>query len=158
MIWSHSINYKTKLRKLQQINRLVSMMMAPARRSTPTRALELINNLMPLDIYLHELSLKAYNQHKQLYELDWAGKHPTHKTRIGHLYFWQTPNGETLGELEILDTTRYKAEERDYNIIINNLDGRNKPKLSQINIYTDGSKTDTGTGSGYVIMKGKHTV
>ena len=54
MIWSHTINYKTKLRKLQQINRLVSMIMAPARRSTPTRALELINNLMPLDIYLHE--------------------------------------------------------------------------------------------------------
>ena len=56
MTWSHSINQKTKLRKLTQINRLASMMMAPARRSTPTRALELINHLMPLDIYLHCLT------------------------------------------------------------------------------------------------------
>ena len=56
MTWSHSINQKTKLRKLTQINRLASMMMAPARRSTPTRALELINHLMPLDMYLHFFS------------------------------------------------------------------------------------------------------
>ena len=59
MIWSHSINYKTKLNKLQQINRLASMMMAPARRSTPTKALEIINKLMSLDIYLHQISLTA---------------------------------------------------------------------------------------------------
>ena len=62
------------------------MMMAPARRSTPTKALEIINNLMPLDIYLHQISLTAYNRHKDLYVLTWPGKHPKHKTRIGHLY------------------------------------------------------------------------
>ena len=56
MCWSHSINQKTKFKKLQQINRLVSMMMAPARRSTPTKALEVINNIMPLDLYLHPVS------------------------------------------------------------------------------------------------------
>ena len=51
MVWSHSINTKAKIKKLQQINRLATMMMAPARRSTPTKALEIINNLIPLDIY-----------------------------------------------------------------------------------------------------------
>ena len=50
MVWSHNINQKGKLKKLLQINRLASMLMAPARRSTPTKALELINNLQPLDI------------------------------------------------------------------------------------------------------------
>ena len=80
MTWSHSINQKTKLRKLTQINRLASMMMAPARRSTPTRALELINHLMPLDIYLHCLSLQAYNRHKEEFVLTWTGKNPKYPT------------------------------------------------------------------------------
>ena len=125
------------------------MMMAPARRSTPTKALEIINNLMPLDIYLHQISLTAYNRHKDLYTLTWPGKHPTHKTRIGHLYFWKELNEKLLGQKEIMDSINYSKEETNYFINIDGIQGRQKPKLSQINIYTDGS---------YLIMKGKHTL
>ena len=132
MIWSHSINYKAKLNKLQQINRLASMMMAPVRRSTPTKALEIINNLMPLDIYLHQISLTAYNRHKDLYALTWPGKHPTHKTRIGHLYFWEKLNEQMLGQKEILDTTKYSKDGSNYQVTIDGAQGRQKPKLSQI--------------------------
>ena len=60
------------------------MMMAPARRSTPTKALELINNLQPLDIYLHCLSLQAYNRHKKEYELNWTGRNPKYHSLTGH--------------------------------------------------------------------------
>ena len=64
MVWSHNINQKNKLKKLMQINKLASMMMAPARRSTPIKALELINNLQPLDIFLHTQSIQSYNRQK----------------------------------------------------------------------------------------------
>ena len=113
---------------------------------------------MPLDLYLHQLSLIAYNRNKDLYKLTWAGKHPTHKTRIGHLLFWKTLSEAALGELEPKDAIKQKVEERLYNINIDPNTGRNKPKLSQINIYTDGSKTQLGTGGGFVIMKGRQTL
>ena len=41
-------------------------------------------------------------------------------------------------------------------MIINEKKGRKGPQLSQINVYTDGSKNRTGTGAGYVIMIGKN--
>ena len=41
------------------------------------------------------------------------------------------------------------------NKIIDEENGRKKPKLSQINVFTDGSKTRHGVGAGYIIMKGK---
>ena len=39
---------------------------------------------------------------------------------------------------------------------MNDVSGRQKPKLSQINVYTDGSKTSQGTGAGFVELKGKN--
>ena len=158
IIWSHNINFKTKLNKLKQINRLASMMMVPARRSTPTKALELINNLMPLDLFLHNQAVKAFNRHKKEYKLDWEGKNPNRPTLVGHRLFWANLSNRLLGNLEAGDTTIPRELENEFIVNINDDSGREKPKLSQINVFTDGSKTDTGVGAGYVIMKGKHTV
>ena len=36
--------------------------------------------------------------------------------------------------------------------------GRAKPTLSEINVYTDGSKTNQGAGAGFVIIAGKSKV
>ena len=158
IIWSHNINFKTKLNKLKQINRLASMMMVPARRSTPTKALEIINNLMPLDLFLHNQAVKAYNRHKKEYKLDWEGRNPNRPTLVGHRLFWANLSNRLLGKLEATDTIVPKVLENDFKVIIDDDQGREKPKLSQINVFTDGSKSDTGVGAGYVVMKGKHTV
>ena len=76
MVWGHNINQKNKLKKLVQINRLASMMMGPARRSTPTKAVEVINNQQPLNIYLRCRSLKTYKRRKEHYQLSWTGRNP----------------------------------------------------------------------------------
>ena len=49
-------------------------------------------------------------------------------------------------------------KDKNYWITINNKKGRTKPIPSQINVYTDGSKTEQGAGSGYVILSGKEVV
>ena len=51
-----------------------------------------------------------------------------------------------------------KVLENDFQVIIDDDLGREKPKLSQINVFTDASKSATGVGAGYVVMKGKHTI
>ena len=131
------------------------MMIAPARRSTPTKALELIHNLQLLDLYLHNQSLQAFNRHKTCYELDWKGKNPTHQHLQGHLLFWTDLNHKLVKGLEPSDCITDKETPQHYKVTIHDTLGRNRPKLSQYNIFTDGSKTTQGTGAGYVIMKGK---
>ena len=72
--------------------------------------------------------------------------------------FWANLSKRILGNLEAGDTIIPKELENEFIVNINDDTGREKPKLSQINVFTDGSKTDTGVGAGYVIMKGKNTV
>ena len=48
---------------------------------------------------------------------------------------------------------QYSLEE--YSVRIDNIKGRNRPTTSEINIYTDGSKTKLGAGSGFVILGNK---
>ena len=42
--------------------------------------------------------------------------------------------------------------------MINNKKGKTKPIPSQLNVYSEGSKTKQGDGSGYVILSGKDRV
>ena len=63
-----------------------------------------------------------------------------------------------LGDLEALDSIDPVALHNEFDITINSESGREKPKLAQINIFTDGSKTNFGVGAGFVIMKGRSTL
>lgn len=64
------------------------MMIAPVRKSTPTKALEIINNLQPLDIFLHSQGVLAYSRHKKEYALNWTGSNPKYPKLTGHRLFW----------------------------------------------------------------------
>ena len=119
------------------------MMIAPARRSTPTKALELINNLQPLEIYLHNLSIQAYKRHKSEYKLDWTGLNAKHPKYIGHRYFWANLSYKLIFGLEATDEIAKTKSEKKYHLIIQDEEGRKKPKLSQICLlYTSPSPRD----------------
>ena len=59
-----------------------------------------------------------------------------------------------LGDLEALDSIKPVMLRYEFDITIDSELGREKPKLAQINIFTDGSKQTAG----YVIMKGRCTL
>ena len=56
------------------------------------------------------------------------------------------------------ETIEEIIDNKNYWVTIDSKKGKAKTIPSQINVYTDGSKTKQGAGSGYVIMKGKDTV
>ena len=56
------------------------------------------------------------------------------------------------------ETIMESIEDKNYWVTIDSKKGRTKPIPSQINVYTDGSKTKQGSGAGYVIMSGKDRV
>ena len=50
------------------------------------------------------------------------------------------------------DSIKENNIHKNYHIIIDEAAGNKKPKLSQINVFTDGSKTKHGVGAGYIVM------
>ena len=58
--WAHSITTLHKKKRLENINRLASLMTAPVRQRTPTMAMEIINNYMPLELHLDETGLNTF--------------------------------------------------------------------------------------------------
>ena len=74
---------------------------------------------------------------------------------VGHLKYWQTEAELALGHMEDEESILEYIDEKSYSVGIDNVKGRMKPTLSEINVNTDVSKTKQGSGAGYVIMIGK---
>ena len=49
--WSHTLRYTIRKATINKLNRLAAPMIIPVRRSTPIKALEILYDLMPLNLY-----------------------------------------------------------------------------------------------------------
>jgi ribonuclease HI len=125
-------------------------------RSTPTRAIEIITGIKPLELEIEERALKTHMRIKNLVNLiDWDGENKLRKNRTGHIKHWSRI-GETLGDTEGLETNVGKILNNKFNVNLRSLSGEKKYLTPfQYNIYTDGSKTKDGVGFGYQIYKYK---
>ena len=77
---------------------------------------------------------------------------------IPHLQYWQSEASMALGHMQDEETTLEYIDDKEYSIRTDGTKGRAKPTLSEINLYTDGSKTSHGAGAGYVIIAEKAKV
>jgi ribonuclease HI len=137
IVWANKLRCKQK-RKLNSINRLALLCMASCRKGTPTAGLEIILDLPPLELVIEELTLKTHMR------LEISG------TLQGHRLFWQN-KADRLG-LKHEDFDRYSGR-----YLCKNFEIVTKECLeyheSDIHVYTDGSKTSSGTGLGVVIQR-----
>ena len=60
LLWGHSALLKTNIEKLRKLNRLAANTITAVRRSNPTRALEIIYDLMPLHILIQQTGLNSF--------------------------------------------------------------------------------------------------
>ena len=60
IVWARKCLEEGTKTKLQKLNRLAALALAPVRRSTPTSGLEVLYGLPPLDLKLTETALKAF--------------------------------------------------------------------------------------------------
>ena len=151
LVWAHNITAKQH-KKLKQLNRLACMSLTPTTRSTPQASLEIMYNIIPLDLHLMETGLKTYLRLKQ--QLD----NPKPTARIqGHLSFWDSLQTQAEPLWQADDTCNKAQWFKQYRGNMNSFDGLAKHVTpSEITVYTDGSKTEYGVGSGYVVYnKGK---
>ena len=75
------------------------------------------------------------------------------KAYIGHIYYWKQKQTELQLCKETTDKANIMIWEQNFKCDLNSLNHRGQPKQSQINIYTDGSKTSNHAGAGIAIIK-----
>ena len=129
-------------------------MITPTRKSISTASLEVIHDLIPFDLIIQKTGLATHRRLNNIVELKWPGFGKNSK-KISHLKHWE--NLKLEYELHYPDTDKVKLFNwgRKYQIITDSFGHKYEDFLihSQYTIYTDGSKTKTGTGAGYVIYK-----
>ena len=100
------------------------------------------------------------NTKNTLYELKQIKQTVTLKWTKAHIGIDGNELADEYAKLGATATDNIKESNihKNYHIIIDEVAGVLKPKLSQINVFTDGSKTKHGVGAGFIVMRGKQQV
>ena len=157
MVWGHRATHMEK--QLRRINRMAINTMGIFPRSTPTATLEIMLDIMPLHLFCQQEAMKARVRLDDVVELAWEGKNDKKTHAISHLKYWE----ETLKQHDISTYDNDKCASTRWNngfrINRDSFDGKARHRsLTQFNIYTDGSRKDDQTGSGYAIYKHRQEI
>ena len=132
------------VKELDKVQRLALVSMTSCTYTTPTRALERLTNFIPLELHLKKKAActvaRIYNS---VNKSNWDGIGLSKKR--GHLLAWLNYLGPGLPPL---------ANSNCYNFnngISTNI-SNGVHNMVGFSIYTDGSKTDLGTGAGWAIF------
>ncbi|XP_067118877.1 ribonuclease H1-like [Centruroides vittatus] len=150
-VWGEALEKVHNKRKLITVQKKAAIRICKAYRTSPTDALLVMAKLKPIhlvakDIIWERNLIKENNQNKSEEQIR------------AEIKQGQLPNDEQLikmiieNDTEDIDKTTIVANPADKETFKTNLthdEASNKGKT--IKIYTDGSKTDTGVGSGIVI-------
>ena len=127
-------------------------MITLTRKSISPKCLEIIYDILPLKLHLEHSAISSYTRLKEVLT---DTMHP--KTHIAH---WKQritnlgihiPETDKITKLNlhnkfVVNTQTFGPEYKKYLM------------HSQLNVYTDGSKTNTGTGAGYVVFDQKEMI
>ncbi len=113
-------------------------------RSTPTKAMEVIFGLPPLDLFLQEVAMKTWLRIQPLLRSNWDGVGDK-GTVVGHQMRWEK-------ELQKVQTI---SMPRDDITPVPNWTHFEKIHEPDVVIYTDGSKMDSKCGYGWLATTGE---
>ena len=150
LIWAHNIN-STLEQKLDLIQRRSLVAVTRCLKSTPTRALEILIGIPPLNLFLREQAIIARFRTKQLCDPDkWDGVGDVAKKlqRMGHRAIWDN-------ELKAIPETEWPVDEINP---IKNWTINSPSNTTEVSVYTDGSKINDCTGAGWAITKNNAVV
>ena len=137
MIWGYAANTTSNENKLRKLNRMATNTITSVRRSNPSRALEIIYDIMPLHLVIQKTGLASYIRlkhhltgQKHLYSSHMYKK-------LGHLNRWEKLAKDIDIGHDNNDNINVTHREKLYNVNTDSFDGKSKHlRSSQINIYT----------------------
>ena len=137
-VWWPIIDKKVYADALNKLNRLALLSITGAMKTTPTAALEVLLNVIPLDLHVKQSARITLNRLKQTDSL---------KTElVRHSEIIRNVTGGYITDY----LTPYNVMEEELNTTFPSLDDwlTGNVKFSELNFYTDGSKIYDGTGCG----------
>ena len=157
MIWGHRAPHL--ISKLRRINRMAINTFANFPKSTPTAALEVMLDVMPLHLFCTQEAMLARLRLDKVLEFGWDGTSHTKNHAISHMKFVD----DKLAGLDLIAERTDRCSKviwnTDFKINWSSFDGRAKHRQrSEYNVFTDGSKLDGRTGSGLVVYRGHEEV
>ena len=91
LIWGHETASAGIQKALLQLNRLALSIITMAHKSSPTKAMEVMTEMMPLPLHIKYTALNTYVRlHNKLPALDWEGSYSNKTYSTSHLKYWDT--------------------------------------------------------------------
>ena len=143
VVWAKATDQTGVKKKLDSVQRLGLLSIAPVRRSTPTQALEIIYDIKPLDLHVKEMAMKA-NIRLNL------------PTFYGHGRYnaAMIPNDIKAAKVDTIPTTRLSWTPMWESRIL-----QGEPVSRTITCFSDGSLKEDKSGAGGVILhRGKELI
>ena len=157
MIWGHRA--PELLEKFRRVNRMAINTFANFPKSTPTAALEVMTDVMPLHLFCVQEAILARIRLNDVIEFGWHGTSHTKRHAISHLKFLEQKLSAyklNPGNTDRCSTLMWND---GYRINWDSFDGSAKHRQqTQVNAFTDGSKMENKTGSGLVIYRHKQEI
>ena len=157
MIWGHRAAFVSD--KLRRVNRMAINTFACFPRSTPTAALEIILDVVPLHLFCLQQGLAARIRLDPVLRLGWEGTNSKKTHAVSHIKFWNDHLTRANINIENVDTCYRQARDCEFCVNLDSFDGRAKHRVAtQFNVYTDGSRINNQTGAGFVLYRGQRLV
>lgn len=159
IVWGHKVNTATIKRSLTSLNRLALCTITPTKRSTPTKGLEVIYDLLPCEKMIEQMAIMSLQRQRHIIQETWAGE-VKHNKMKGHIKHWIDVMHTYDIQSPELDRCKEREIDKKYTVNLDSMKSPGAKHLSRtlLNIYTDGSKTEEGTGCGFAIYNGSEVV
>ena len=141
--WGHSIEDDSVIEALRHVNRMAMSTMVRVPRSTPTRAMELILDIMPLHLHILKEGLSTSLRLAKETEIRWSGIYPNLTHAVSHRRYWHYIAHDTgiSGHQPDLDDCCVRKPDLHFALDINSfVNMADCQKQVDCNVYTDGSK------------------
>ena len=151
MIWGHRAPELAA--KLRRVNRMAINTFASFPKSTPTAALEVMLDVMPLHIFCEQEAIAARIRLSKVLEFGWSGRNSNKTHSTSHMKRWNDRLKEYELKVSDCDSCKERAPENKFSINRDSFDGKAKHRqLTQMNVFTDGSKMEGNCGAGYTLQ------
>ena len=157
MVWAHKLEEESLIDQLRTLQRRAINTIVKVPRSTPTRGLEIILDILPLHLHIQKEGLAAFIRINDPTPLPWEGIFTNLTHSISHLKYWEYLSND-LGIQDFhVELDECHVLNHGNTFVIDNgsfVDMESCQDHVDCNVYTDGSKLNGRVGAGIFILRG----